>query len=200
MVKNIDTIRQQCRRMRDLRFLLFVCLSQWCGTFGGSRRYFSCCRWLRSPCWTVFWPLLPNRSPCARLCAATATWSSPTHAWIVKSQRVSAFTSQCTILSAVTFIFMVFMWVHLSLCHSYLRRLDSWLVAAVDCLELFPDQLIVAASEQLIQQNATSGEGKHKRLLFDTIAKYYNSPERPPLLPGRYTDIQTGILHLLGNL
>lgn len=85
-------------------------------------------------------------------------------------------------------------------CHSSLRRLDSWLVGAVDCLELFPDQLIVAASEQLVQQNATSGEGKHKRLLFDTIAKYYNSPERPPLVPGRYTDIQTGILHLLGNL
>ncbi|CAM4566983.1 unnamed protein product [Leuciscus chuanchicus] len=78
-----------------------------------------------------------------------------------------------------------------------LRELDSWLVAAVDCLELFPDQLIVAASEQLVQQNATSGVEKHKRLLFDTIAKYYNSPERPPLLPGRYTDIQTGILHLL---
>lgn len=85
-------------------------------------------------------------------------------------------------------------------CHSSLRRLDSWLVAAVDCLELFPDQLIVVASEQLIQQNATSGEGKHKRLLFDTIAKYYNSPERPPLLPGRYTDIHTGILQLLGDL
>ncbi|KAL0195776.1 hypothetical protein M9458_009348, partial [Cirrhinus mrigala] len=55
-------------------------------------------------------------------------------------------------------------------------------MAAVDCLDLFPDQLIVVASEQLIQQNATSGEEKHKRLLFDTIAKYYNSPERPPLL------------------
>ncbi|XP_056116406.1 DEP domain-containing protein 4 [Rhinichthys klamathensis goyatoka] len=78
-----------------------------------------------------------------------------------------------------------------------LHELDSWLVAAVDCLELFPDQLIVVASEQLIQQNASSGEGKHKRLLFDTIAKYYNSPERPPLLPGRYTDIQTGLIHLL---
>ncbi|KTF78572.1 hypothetical protein cypCar_00010240 [Cyprinus carpio] len=78
-----------------------------------------------------------------------------------------------------------------------LPELDSWLMAAVDCLDLFPDQLIVVASEQLVQQNAASGEEKHKRLLFDTIAKYYNSPERPPLLLGRYTDIQTGILNLL---
>ncbi|XP_043092666.1 DEP domain-containing protein 4 [Puntigrus tetrazona] len=75
-----------------------------------------------------------------------------------------------------------------------LPELDPWLTAAVDCLDLFPDQLIVVASEQLIQQN---GKEKQKRLLFDTIAKYYNSPERPPLLSGRYTDIQTGILHLL---
>ncbi|KAK2892615.1 hypothetical protein Q8A67_012603 [Cirrhinus molitorella] len=78
-----------------------------------------------------------------------------------------------------------------------LPELDSWLMAAVDCLDLFPDQLIVVASEQLVQQNAASGEENHKRLLFDTIAKYYNSPERPPLLSGRYTDIQTGILNLL---
>ncbi|XP_052431875.1 DEP domain-containing protein 4 [Carassius gibelio] len=78
-----------------------------------------------------------------------------------------------------------------------LPELDSWLKAAVDCLDLFPDQFIVVASEQLLQQNAASGEEKHKRLLFDTIAKYYNSPERPPLLLGRYTDIQTGILNLL---
>lgn len=84
-------------------------------------------------------------------------------------------------------------------CNSSLWRLDPWLLAAVDCLELFPDQLIVVASEQLIQQNAASGEGNHKRLLFDTIAKYYNSPERPPLLSGRYTDIQTGVLRLLGK-
>nr|XP_055045940.1 DEP domain-containing protein 4 [Misgurnus anguillicaudatus] len=82
-----------------------------------------------------------------------------------------------------------------------LLELDSWLIAAVDCLELFPDQFIVTVSEQLIQQNAAVEEEKfaaHKKLLFDTIAKYYNSPERPPLLSGRYNDIQAGILHLLG--
>ncbi|XP_051977097.1 DEP domain-containing protein 4 [Xyrauchen texanus] len=81
-----------------------------------------------------------------------------------------------------------------------LPELDSWLIAAVDCLELFPDQLIVVASEQLIQQKEAVGEEKlkaHKRLLFDTIAKYYSSPERPPLLSGSYTDIQAEILHLL---
>lgn len=99
-------------------FLLFLCLSQWCVTFGGSRRYFICYKWLRSPCWTVFWPRLPKRSPCAHLCATTATWSSPTPAWIVKSQRVSTCMSQCTILSAVTFTFMVFIWVHL--CVSFI--------------------------------------------------------------------------------
>ncbi|XP_003198330.2 DEP domain-containing protein 4 [Danio rerio] len=83
-----------------------------------------------------------------------------------------------------------------------LPELDSWLMAAVDCLELFPDQLIVFASEQLVQRNKTVGEemfGVHKKLLFDTIAKYYNSPERPPLLSGRYIDIHTGIIQLLDS-
>ncbi|KAI7792013.1 DEP domain-containing protein 4 isoform X1 [Triplophysa rosa] len=82
-----------------------------------------------------------------------------------------------------------------------LPELDSWLIAAVDCLELFPDQLIVVVSEQLFQQNTAAEEdklGAHKKLLFDTIAKYYNSPDRPPLVSGRYTDIQAGILHLIG--
>ncbi|TRY58406.1 hypothetical protein DNTS_018489 [Danionella cerebrum] len=83
-----------------------------------------------------------------------------------------------------------------------LPEMDSWLVAAVDCLELFPDQLIVVASEQLMQLKAAEyGDkfGEHKKLLFDCIAKYYNSPERPPLLPERYIDIHTGILQLLDN-
>lgn len=71
----------------------------------------------------------------------------------------------------------------------------------MDCLELFPDQLIVVVSEQLIQQNAAAADEMfraHKKLLFDTIAKYYNSPDKPALLSGRYTDIQAGILHLIG--
>ncbi|KAL7882851.1 hypothetical protein SRHO_G00005090 [Serrasalmus rhombeus] len=81
-----------------------------------------------------------------------------------------------------------------------LPEMDSWLMAAVDCLELFPDQLIVATGEQLLQEGAIEGEerlGVQKKLLFDTIAKYYSSQERMPLLAGCYMDIHAGILKLL---
>ncbi|XP_034019281.1 DEP domain-containing protein 4 [Thalassophryne amazonica] len=84
---------------------------------------------------------------------------------------------------------------------------DDWLLAAADCLELFPDQLIVVAGEQLSQQGSdvTSKEDQaehtasQKRLLFDTISKYYSQPEKLPLLSGRYLDIHVAILHLLGG-
>lgn len=91
-----------------------------------------------------------------------------------------------------------------------LPQLDEWLSAAADCLELFPDQLIVVAGEHLGQQSVgvSSGDDKaeqmlsQKRLLFDTIAKYYNGQERAPLLSGRYLDIHIAILNLLdgGNM
>ncbi|KAG7225687.1 hypothetical protein INR49_012273 [Caranx melampygus] len=83
-----------------------------------------------------------------------------------------------------------------------LPQLDGWLSAAADCLELFPDQVIVVAGEQLSQQ-APVEDGNaeqmanHKRLLFDTISKYYNGQEKAPLLSGRYLDIHVGILKLL---
>ncbi|KAI1888119.1 hypothetical protein AGOR_G00181760 [Albula goreensis] len=80
-----------------------------------------------------------------------------------------------------------------------LPELDSWLTAAADCLEHFPDQLIVVAGEHL-QQGGSDGEkslATQKRLLFDTIAKYYTNQERPPLLTGRYLDIHVAILELL---
>ncbi|XP_071358927.1 DEP domain-containing protein 4 [Trachinotus anak] len=83
-----------------------------------------------------------------------------------------------------------------------LPQLDGWLSAAADCLELFPDQLIVVAGEQLSQQapaedgNAEQMAGQ-KRLLFDTISKYYSGQEKAPLLSGRYLDIHTAILNLL---
>ncbi|MCJ8743214.1 hypothetical protein PDJAM_G00091130 [Pangasius djambal] len=83
-----------------------------------------------------------------------------------------------------------------------LPELDSWLMAAADCLELFPDEVIVATGEQLIQVHAADGDeklGAYKKLLFDTIAKYYNSQERVPLLAGRYMDIHAGILKLLDS-
>lgn len=91
-----------------------------------------------------------------------------------------------------------------SLSSSFSLRLDGWLSAAADCLELFPDQLIVVAGEQLSQQApvedvTTEQMANHKRLLFDTIAKYYNGQEKAPLLSGRYLDIHVGILKLLGE-
>uniref|UniRef100_A0A674CV64 DEP domain-containing protein n=1 Tax=Salmo trutta TaxID=8032 RepID=A0A674CV64_SALTR len=85
-----------------------------------------------------------------------------------------------------------------------LPELDAWLVAAADCLELFPDQLIVLAGEHLLQQGSTTEETKgakrlagQKKLLFDTMAKHYRGQERSPLLTGRYLDIHTVILDLL---
>nr|XP_019947678.1 PREDICTED: DEP domain-containing protein 4 [Paralichthys olivaceus] len=85
-----------------------------------------------------------------------------------------------------------------------LPQLDGWLSAAADCLELFPDQLIVFAGEQLRQgSDGTAEDGNaeqmstQKRLLFDTIAKYYSGQEKAPLLSGRYLDIHVAILNLL---
>lgn len=86
-------------------------------------------------------------------------------------------------------------------------RSDAWLLAAADCLELFPDQLIVVVGEKLSEQNGvdSSEDGSaeqmesQKRLLFDTIAKYYNEQEKAPLISGRYLDIHAAILNLLGK-
>ncbi|KAM3587356.1 uncharacterized protein V6R79_002915 [Siganus canaliculatus] len=86
-----------------------------------------------------------------------------------------------------------------------LPKVDCWLSAAADCLELFPDQLIVVAGEQLSQQgeeafsdgDQTEQVASQKKLLFDTIAKYYNEQERGPLLAGHHLDIHAAILTLL---
>ncbi|XP_074554382.1 DEP domain-containing protein 4 [Halichoeres trimaculatus] len=86
-----------------------------------------------------------------------------------------------------------------------LPQLDGWLSAAADCLELFPDQLIVVAGEQLSMQGGgafseddlTEQMDNQKRVLFDTIAKYYSGQEKPPLLSGHHMDIHTAILDLL---
>lgn len=82
--------------------------------------------------------------------------------------------------------------------------MDEWLSAAADCLELLPDQLIVVAGEQLSQQDGEASiedeqMASQKRLLFDTIAKYYNGQEKASLLCGRYLDIHVAILNLLGK-
>ncbi|KAL4658401.1 DEP domain-containing protein 4 [Arapaima gigas] len=85
-----------------------------------------------------------------------------------------------------------------------LPQLDSWLTAAIDCLEHFPDQLIVVAGDHLLQQGGAMTDGLEdlgttKRLLFDIIAKYYGDQERRPLFTDRYLDIHLGILELLGD-
>lgn len=78
-----------------------------------------------------------------------------------------------------------------------------WLSAAADCLELFPDQLIVFAAEQLSQHggDALSEERAEtqKRLLFEAIAKFYGGSDQPPFLSGQHLDIHAAILHLLGK-
>ncbi|XP_037617241.1 DEP domain-containing protein 4 [Sebastes umbrosus] len=87
----------------------------------------------------------------------------------------------------------------------HLPKLDGWLSAAADCLEFFPDQLIVVAGEQLNQQVAdvfseddqAEQMASQKRLLFDTIAKYYSGQEKAPLLSGRHLDIHAAIVNLL---
>ncbi|XP_026219187.1 DEP domain-containing protein 4 [Anabas testudineus] len=87
----------------------------------------------------------------------------------------------------------------------HLPHLDGWLSAAADCLELFPDQLIVVAGEQLSQQtsdvsleNSNAEQmANQKRQLFEIIAKYYSGQEKAPLLSGRYLDIHAAILNLL---
>lgn len=82
-------------------------------------------------------------------------------------------------------------------------RSDEWLSAAADCLELFPDQLIVFAGEQLSQYvgDALLGEraATQKRLLFETIAKFYSGQDKSPLLSGQHLDIHAAILNLLGK-
>ncbi|XP_038636913.1 DEP domain-containing protein 4 isoform X3 [Scyliorhinus canicula] len=78
-----------------------------------------------------------------------------------------------------------------------LSKKDEWFMVAVDCLEYFPDELIVHASEllsQIVNDREMVAES-HKRVLFDTIARHY-SQNREPLLYDRYHNIYTGIIKL----
>ncbi|XP_040846716.1 DEP domain-containing protein 4 [Ochotona curzoniae] len=84
-----------------------------------------------------------------------------------------------------------------SLC---LTEIDNWLNAAVECLEYFPDQLIVKVSQQLMQnENEEARLDIQKKLLFDVIVKYYSQQERCCLLTDDYFDIHLGIIELLEN-
>lgn len=96
----------------------------------------------------------------------------------------------------------IYMCVLIKSANKYINRLDDWLSLAADLLELFPDQLIVFAGEQLNQGRkgcVDDGNANQKRLLFDTISKYYSERGRAPLLSGRYLDIHIAILKLLGE-
>ncbi|EMP28332.1 DEP domain-containing protein 7 [Chelonia mydas] len=80
-----------------------------------------------------------------------------------------------------------------------LSRLDKWLCAAIECLEYFPDQLIVMVGQQLFQiSNEPSHLNMHKKTLFDVIAKYYNQV-RDPLFNNHDLDIHSGIVELIEN-
>ena len=81
----------------------------------------------------------------------------------------------------------------------FTSRIDNWLNAAIECLEYFPDQLIVTVSQQLVQnRNEETRLNTQKKLLFDVIVKYYNQ-ERDCLLTDEYFDIHSGIIELLGK-
>ncbi|KAK6472577.1 DEP domain-containing protein 7-like isoform X1 [Huso huso] len=73
---------------------------------------------------------------------------------------------------------------------------DDWLSAAVDCLEFLPDQTVVDVSRNL--PTCPEETEKCKRLLYDTVVKYYNQ-NREPLLRNHFFDIHTGITEFLVN-
>uniref|UniRef100_A0A672UME3 DEP domain containing 4 n=1 Tax=Strigops habroptila TaxID=2489341 RepID=A0A672UME3_STRHB len=76
-------------------------------------------------------------------------------------------------------------------------RLDKWLYAAIECLEYFPDQFIVMVSQQLPQStNKPCSLNMYKKILFDTIIKYY-SQKKDSLLDTQDLDIHSGIIDLI---
>ncbi|KAL0968568.1 hypothetical protein UPYG_G00268600 [Umbra pygmaea] len=80
---------------------------------------------------------------------------------------------------------------------------DDWLTAALDCLEFLPDQQVVEVSRELPRCPDVVGSGHSneqcKRMLYETLVKYYNQPDHVPLLTNRTSDIYTGITELLVN-
>ncbi|XP_030900829.1 DEP domain-containing protein 4 isoform X2 [Melopsittacus undulatus] len=78
-----------------------------------------------------------------------------------------------------------------------LPELDKWLYAAIECLEYFPDQFIVMVSQQLPQStNKPCSLNTYKKILFDTIIKYY-SQKKDSLLDAQDLDIHSGIIELI---
>ncbi|XP_061213259.1 DEP domain-containing protein 4 isoform X2 [Neopsephotus bourkii] len=78
-----------------------------------------------------------------------------------------------------------------------LPELDKWLYAAIECLEYFPDQFIVMVSQQLPQStNKPCSLNTYKKILFDTIIKYY-SQKKDSLLDTQDLNIHSGIIELI---
>ncbi|NXG65906.1 DEPD7 protein, partial [Hemiprocne comata] len=78
-----------------------------------------------------------------------------------------------------------------------LPELDKWLYAAIECLEYFPDQFVVMVSQQLPQSTNEPGSlNTYKKILFDTIIKYY-SQKKDSLLTTQDLDIHSGIIELI---
>lgn len=183
--------------------------------FGSSKPCCSCCSQQNCQCWTAFLPLLKEFIPKpAKLLWPTRIWLSLTHAWNESCLTPFPYPSQSSdssleafALWLETYLFMYSITPVVCSFILFFSRLDEWLSAAADCLELFPDQLIVVAGEQLSLQcgNASLEDpsAEHmtskKRLLFDTIAKYYSGQEKSPLISGRYLDIHIAVLNLLGK-
>ncbi|XP_072340851.1 DEP domain-containing protein 4 isoform X2 [Scyliorhinus torazame] len=110
----------------------------------------------------------------------------------VERRRLAQFNRQTDLIISNTFLDRE---VSKSLNLSYT---DEWFKVAVDCLEYFPDELIVHASEllsQIVNDREVFAES-NKRVLFDTIARHY-SQNREPLLYDRYLNIHAGIIELL---
>uniref|UniRef100_A0A8C2DBU0 DEP domain-containing protein 7 n=1 Tax=Cyprinus carpio TaxID=7962 RepID=A0A8C2DBU0_CYPCA len=74
---------------------------------------------------------------------------------------------------------------------------DSWLSAAVDCLEFLPDQLVVEVSRGLAR--CAEETSQYKQLLYGALVQHYGQPDFPPLLSNHVFDIHSGVSELLVN-
>ncbi|XP_073706837.1 DEP domain-containing protein 7 [Garra rufa] len=74
---------------------------------------------------------------------------------------------------------------------------DSWLSAAVDCLEFLPDQLVVEVSRGLAK--CAEETSQYKQLLYGALVQHYGQSEYPPLLSNHVFDIHSGVSELLVN-
>ncbi|KAF2974810.1 hypothetical protein EK904_001678 [Melospiza melodia maxima] len=82
-------------------------------------------------------------------------------------------------------------------CSLNLPELDTWLYAAIECLEYFPDQFLVMVSQQLPESTDNpSSLNTYKKILFDVIMKYYNQ-KKDSLLATQDFDIHSGIMELI---